>query len=79
MALLSPTAQQVGNGIRCKMRFLPLALVFATLAGCQSAGRIAVKATPSLRDADKYDFSVEFIPSVSLRKQDETIPTVRWK
>jgi len=50
------------------MRFLALALILGALAGCQSTGRIAVTAKPSLRDADKYDFSVEFIPGVVVRK-----------
>lgn len=46
------------------MRFV-LLFVLLALAGCQSVPRVVVRATPSLRDEGKYDFSVEFVPEFS--------------
>ena len=46
--------------MRCFLLFVLLAL-----AGCQSVPRVVVRATPSLRDEGKYDFSVEFVPEFS--------------
>jgi hypothetical protein len=50
------------------MRYFLLLALFA-LAGCQSVPRVVVRATPSLRDEGKYDFSVEFVPEVSVRSK----------
>ena len=52
-------------------RFLLLALLFVvvgTLAGCQSPGKVVVRAVPSPRDVDKYEFAVEFHPDFSYRR-----------
>ena len=53
-------------------RFLLLALlllmVVGTLAGCQSPGKVVVRAVPSPRDVDKYEFAVEFHPDFSYRR-----------
>ena len=51
-------------------RFLLLVLLFVvgTLAGCQSPGKVVVRAVPSPRDVDKYEFAVEFHPDFSYRR-----------
>ena len=48
-------------------RFLLLVLI-GTLAGCQSPGKVVVRAVPSPRDVDKYEFAVEFHPDFSYRR-----------
>ena len=49
-------------------RFLLLVLLMGTLAGCQSPGKVIVRAVPSPRDMDKYEFAVEFHPEFSFRR-----------
>ena len=49
-------------------RFLLLVLLMGTLAGCQSPGKVIVRAVPSPRDVDKYEFAVEFHPEFSYRR-----------
>ena len=46
-------------------RFLLLVLLMGTLVGCSSPGKVIVRAVPSPRDVDKYDFAVEFHPEFS--------------
>lgn len=41
--------------------FLLLLVCFVAVAGCQSPGRIAIKATPSKIFVDKFDYTVEFL------------------
>ena len=48
-------------------RFLLLILI-GSLAGCQSLGKVVVRAVPSPRDVDKYEFAVEFHPDFSYRR-----------
>jgi uncharacterized lipoprotein YajG len=38
-----------------------LIVCILTFAGCQSPGRIAIKATPSKICVDKFDYTVEFL------------------
>ena len=54
----SPTGSPGGLPVT---RFLLLVLLGA-LAGCQSPGKVVVRAVPSPRDSDKYEFAVEFYP-----------------
>lgn len=35
-------------------------IVLTTLVGCQSVRKVAFKATPSLRDPSRFEYSVEF-------------------
>ena len=35
-------------------------LILTTLVGCQSLGKVSLKATPSLRDPSRFEYSVEF-------------------
>lgn len=48
-------------------RFLLLILI-GTLAGCQSPGKIAVKATPNPIHPDRFEYTVEFVPDFSYRR-----------
>lgn len=41
--------------------FLLLLVCLVAVAGCQSPGRIAIKATPSKIFVDKFDYTVEFL------------------
>lgn len=41
--------------------FLLLLVCLVAVAGCQSPGRIAIKATPSKICVDKFDYTVEFL------------------
>ena len=50
------------------IKFLVLVLLMGTLAGCQSPGKVVVRAVPSPRDVDKYEFAVEFHPDFSYRR-----------
>lgn len=47
--------------------FLAL-LLLATLTGCQSPGKVAVKATPNPLHPDKFDYTVEFVPQFSFTR-----------
>jgi hypothetical protein len=51
-------------------RFLLLVLLFVvgTLAGCQNPGKVVVRAVPSPRDVDKYEFAVEFHPDFNFSR-----------
>lgn len=46
------------------VRTLLLLLTLATLMGCQSVG-VTLKATPSLRDPSRFEYSVEFTDRVA--------------
>ena len=37
-----------------------ITLLLTTLVGCQSLGKVAIKATPSLRDPSRFEYTVEF-------------------
>lgn len=37
-----------------------ITLLLITLVGCQSLGKVAIKATPSLRDPSRFEYTVEF-------------------
>lgn len=40
-------------------------VLLATLVGCQSVGKIAVKATPNPLHPDRFEYTVELIPQFS--------------
>ena len=44
-------------------------VVFAlqSIVGCCAVGRVAIKATPSLRDPSRFEYSVEFHKSEEVR------------
>ena len=44
---------------------LLLILILGTVAGCHSAPKVVVRAVPSHRDVDKYEFAVEIVPQFS--------------
>ena len=35
-------------------------IILTTLVGCQSVNKVAIKATPSLRDPSRFEYTVEF-------------------
>lgn len=37
-----------------------ITLVLITLVGCQTVNSVAIKATPSLRDPSRFEYTVEF-------------------
>lgn len=49
-------------------KFLILVLVLATLAGCQTPSKIAVKATPNPIHPDRFEYTVEFVPQFSFTR-----------
>lgn len=63
---------RIANRIYDRSRFLMQAKILLicfvcvlTFAGCQSPGRIAIKATPSRHDVDKFEYTIEFAPAFS--------------
>lgn len=68
MTKLIDVINRLQNRIYDRSRFLMsskivlfLIVCILTFAGCQSPGRIAIKATPSRIFVDKFDYTVEFL------------------
>lgn len=50
------------------MRTVALIFAMMILAGCQSPGKIAVKATPNPLHPDRFEYTVEFVPQFSFTR-----------
>jgi hypothetical protein len=48
-------------------RLLIILVALQSLVGCSAVGRVAIKATPSMRDPSRFEYSIEFHKPEELR------------
>jgi hypothetical protein len=48
-------------------RLLVILVSLQSIVGCSAVGRVAIKATPSMRDPSRFEYSIEFYKSEEVR------------